>query len=421
MKKIIAAGILYAISIATPAQEKDSISINLLNAPSNPAFNLMGIATSSVERPTDLNAFRLSLQNATNNFSKLPSTYAIELSPAAIFNAKDQTFKKFNSQKFKDYFLQTLSISFGFTKSDMDDKEIADSSSFSKLGIGLKFSFIRPKWTGKTQKLVDSFYTLQAMALDNYEKQKEVLFSSSIEYNKLLEELSRVNSLPSGTEGKEERILELNAQGKHIRDSIFRRPDDKINEQFSIIYDSLFKSSVDELKKFSQSNLKVERKGGFLDFASGIVIDFPDDRFNYSLVGKAGVWLTGGYEGGNKGVSVLGVGRLLFQPDKIFADESGVINSSNISTFDAGARILYSSLKGKFTLSTEAVYRSVLKKNTIAPSWRLVFNTEYDIGKNQKLTFAFGRNFDGTIDKSGNIIAALNFIQGLGDRKDFSK
>jgi Tol biopolymer transport system component len=44
----------------------------------------------------------------------------------------------------------------------------------------------------------------------------------------------------------------------------------------------------------------------------------------------------------------------------------------------------------------------------------LVFNAAYDIGQNQQLTFSFGRNFDGTITKDGNLIAALNFVKGFG-------
>jgi hypothetical protein len=59
----------------------------------------------------------------------------------------------------------------------------------------------------------------------------------------------------------------------------------------------------------------------------------------------------------------------------------------------------------------------VLTKNTIDPSWRWVLNAEYDIGNNQRLTFFFGRAFNGTTTKDGNVIAALNFLKGLGNRR----
>ena len=162
------------------------------------------------------------------------------------------------------------------------------------------------------------------------------------------------------------------------------------------------------------TGLKITRKGPFLDFATGLVLDFPDDRFDNSRVAKAGAWLTGGYENGAKGLSVLGIGRYLYQPDKIFADDSGKIKSKNISTLDGGARLAYTGAQGKFSVSAEAIYRSVLNDNVIKPSWRFTFNAEYSVGFNQKLTFALGRNFNGTITKNGNLIAALNFIKGFG-------
>ena len=153
------------------------------------------------------------------------------------------------------------------------------------------------------------------------------------------------------------------------------------------------------------------------DFATGVVVDFPDNRFNYSLVSKAGAWLTGGYEGGNDKPSFLGIVRYLYQPDKIFADDGGVLKTNNISTFDAGARLLIKGAGGKFIGSAEGIYRSVLKKNTVDPNWRFILNVEYDVGFNQKLTFAFGKNFDGAVSKKGNLIAALNFIKAFGGQK----
>ena len=163
--------------------------------------------------------------------------------------------------------------------------------------------------------------------------------------------------------------------------------------------------------------MKIERIGLFLDFASGFALDFPDNKFDKSLVSKAGAWLTGGYESGNRGFSFLGIGRYLYQPDKIFADDSGKIKARNISTFDAGARVALNAFQGKFSLNAEAIYRSVLNKNVIKPSWRFTFNAEYSVGLNQKITFAFGRNFNSTITKDGNLIAALNFIKGFGSNK----
>jgi hypothetical protein len=47
----------------------------------------------------------------------------------------------------------------------------------------------------------------------------------------------------------------------------------------------------------------------------------------------------------------------------------------------------------------------------------MLFNADYALFKNQKLTFSFGRDFDGTISKDGNLIAALTLIAGFGNKR----
>ncbi|MEK7200135.1 MAG: hypothetical protein AAB212_09495, partial [Bacteroidota bacterium] len=91
------------------------------------------------------------------------------------------------------------------------------------------------------------------------------------------------------------------------------------------------------------------------------------------------------------------------------------------STFDAGTRLLYVSGDSKLNISFESIYRSVLNKSIVNPSWRVLFSAAYSVGVNQQLTFSFGRDFDGTLEKSGNLIAGLNFIVGLGGDKTVEK
>jgi hypothetical protein len=226
---------------------------------------------------------------------------------------------------------------------------------------------------------------------------------------KIEDSIRAVNNAPLPLDQKIEAIRGLNSR-KTARQ-------ERLLKDHIVKLDSIASANLKRLG----SGLKITRKGAFLDFATGMVLDFPNDQFDNSRIAKAGAWLTGGYENGSKGLSILGIGRYLFQPDKIFADDSSIIRSKDISTFDAGARLAYSGAQGKFSLSSEAIYRSVLNDNVIPASWRLVFNAEYSIGFNQKITLAIGKNFDGTITRDGNLIAALNFIKGFGSSKKISK
>jgi hypothetical protein len=167
--------------------------------------------------------------------------------------------------------------------------------------------------------------------------------------------------------------------------------------------------------KTAANKFKIERRGWFLDFAGGFAWDFPHDTYDSGALNKAGAWLTGGYENDStNGWSILGIARYLYQPNTIFADTTGKVSSKNVSTFDGGARLIYS-VNNKFSASCEGLYRSVLNKNaTINPSWRVVFNFSYDVGFNQKMTLSLGKDFDNTLVKQGNLISALNFIAGFG-------
>ena len=90
-------------------------------------------------------------------------------------------------------------------------------------------------------------------------------------------------------------------------------------------------------------------------------------------------------------------------------------NIGNISTFDTGLRFVFT--KNKFGGGAEALYRSILSSATVKPSWRVVANADYALSDNQKIIFSFGRNFDGTVTKNGNLVAALTVLFGIGTNR----
>ncbi|MFZ1694551.1 MAG: hypothetical protein WAT74_15245, partial [Flavobacteriales bacterium] len=57
----------------------------------------------------------------------------------------------------------------------------------------------------------------------------------------------------------------------------------------------------------------------------------------------------------------------------------------------------------------------------VNPGWRMVLNAQYAFMPNRLLTFSFGRDFDGAVTKDGNLIAALNLLVGLGNKRPVSR
>jgi hypothetical protein len=400
MKKFTLSFIGCVIVLFATAQteaEKEQ-TVDLLKSPASPAAQLLNIAPAAIERPTDLSSFWLSITSSTNNLTKLPTNYAFDISPAALFG-KPISLKDLSTTKFSEVVRQSFVISAGIRT----DEDTINDMSFYKTGVGFKVSFARPKWTEATERGYKTLINIQ---------------------RKITEQLEEISIQIEDQEPLKSKLQERQAilQSKGRESEEYKKADSAFNqlrevELATAIANDATLTSLKENVRLRAREFKIERRGFFLDLAGGMSFQFPTNELGYSLVDRSGAWLTGGYEGGNKKMSLLALARYLYQPETIYADPTGTIPSKNISTFDAGTRVLYATSNDQFNFSFEAIYRSVLTNSIIDPSWRLVFSAEYDIGTNQKLSFNFGRDFDGTTQKGGTIIGMLNFITGFGNKR----
>ncbi|MDR6966129.1 hypothetical protein J2X31_000122 [Flavobacterium arsenatis] len=404
MKKTILIAFLNVVCLTAQAQEE--IKFDGLKAPSSPAFNLLGISPSSIDQPTDITSFAVSIQNATSDFSSIPNNYAMEFLPFTLFSKNSMTTKELGDKEFKNVFKQTFLISLGVANEINDD--IAAVPKLTKLGMGLKFSIIRPAFTDTTLINLKELYNAQEKVLDfdfARQKEREQKDSLLIKYKELKKEILSQGLSESEEKAKlseivnleQKRKIELSKETIHLsteQKDTKRQLEDKVSEK--------------------AKSLEFKRSGPFLDFALGSVIDFKDETFNRSQLSKSGAWLTGGFI--HNSLDILGVARYLYQPDKILADDTGLLDTENISSLDGGVRVVYKTLKKQqLSLSAEGLYRSVLDSDLVDSSWRLVANASYDFGSNQVVTFSFGKDFDNTFIKEDNLVAALNFIIGFGD------
>jgi len=402
---VLCAGMTVAHSYAQENQTEGT-TLDLLKAPSSPASNLLGFATSDVDKPTDISALMMSLQSASGSFTKLPSSYAVDLAPYFLMNKKGGTLTtELNSKRFADVFRQTFVISIAVRNPDSTATDFVSTSTYA--GIGFKFSLIRPQYNEGTAKVLENIHALQKRlnalnmhALRQAETNAEILAlrkkRDSLLIGKSATEIIAMQDNPDS---------ELNTMERELGEKIAA-----LNKNTD-----LDNAIAGELQK-QAAMFDGARSGFSWEVAGGISGEFLNKQFGNSRVHNAGIWTTMGYTG-KQGLAILGLVRFLHNPEKIFAKDNELNKMGSISTLDGGARAVYSPNGGRFNCSAEAVYRSVLSSNTIDPSWRLIFNADYSIFRNQKLTFSFGRNFDGTITKDGNLVAALTLIAGLGNKR----
>lgn len=404
MKKVLFV-IVFLISAIAIAQEEEKESdsdseLNILTAPASPGANLLGFATSDIEKPTELSDLMLSLQTASSSFSKLISNYAVDFAPfLALKMAGDISID--GKSRDKNIIPQTFVLSLAVKNTDSTETVLNKESVYGALGF--KFSIVRGNFddtTVKQLKIIDSLQAKKILLLQDV--------SNTIQTDKGILEL----------ENERNKLLESHSEdSKEIKD--VKAKIEKETEKVTAKVDLSNKTLVDEIDVLIQktaSKFQISRIGWSWDFAGGISSEFVDKNFSKAKINNAGLWTTGGFSFQKSG-TCLALVRYLYNPNQIYANDNAVNEWDNISTLDAGFRYVYGESQSKFNLSLEAIYRSVIGNSHIDPTWRLVFNTDYAIYKNQKLTFSFGRNFDGTTTKDGNLIAALSFVKGFGNSR----
>ncbi|OOV20188.1 hypothetical protein [Flavobacterium sp. LM4] len=415
--KIIFVSILLTNFILVAQQKDNSQEFDLLKAPISPVSNLLGFSQSDIDKPTDVSAFMTSLQTATNSFSQLPSNYAIDIAPYWLFKKNslgDISTKGLSNSYGKKVLKQTLVLSFAVKNTDSVSNNFNPESTYGAMGF--RFSIYRGNYDSTTVSQLRKIAILQQEKLTLMKKnQTKVYDNLPQEIDSLKQARKNIFAgFDTKDESKDNLLLgELLLKKASKLDSVIGAKieilldDNKDAEQFT---------KIDSKVKELAGKFQLARVNFTWDIAGGISAEFRNKNFNNSKVYNTGIWTTFGYTWEKTG-SLLGLIRYLYNPDKIFALDNQVNEIDNISTLDTGIRYIFGKSQSKFNCSIEAIYRSALSQDSINSSWRFIANADYAILKNQKLTFSFGRNYDGTTTKDGNLIAALGLVVGFGNNR----
>ncbi|MBL7911965.1 MAG: hypothetical protein JNJ41_12980 [Bacteroidia bacterium] len=390
-------------------QEKE-VNLNQLLAPSSPAFNLLGISPETIERPTNPTDFALSLNNASQNLSTIPSNYAMEVAPFWLLNAKKMRWENFIGTKFGDNIQQSSIVSVGTTTT----LSKIDSSKISQIAIGFKISLLRGKTNDEYKTWKDSVDKILNQINISYQS----ILDSLIKKDKVYQELMK--SVMDSTKDFETKQKIEEIAKKFRRETI----EPKARSILYLKTDSVKNNYITKLAK----STNFTRVGWKLDFAGGCVLDFPKSDYYYGRTSKAALWVTGGYDDPTK-ASFFGTIRLNSDYYTSMINDSGqvipFINSSLLN-FDAGLKLIYN-LSEKFYISTELIIRNPIvpnkkifeanqisyQKNT--ERWTVALN--YNVANNQNVSFTFGKNFDNKFEGKNSLIAFLSYAIGIGSSR----
>lgn len=377
------------------AQEYET-NLDLLAAPASPSLILLDKQPSEIELPSNPTDIMVSLQNASNNYSALPKNYSLEFAPFWIFTAKNISYSDLTDTtgNFKKTFTQSFLLSIAVS-SDEDD-----ASNKTQLALGIKFSLLRGNKinsefieANKNRIQILSEINDEASLNENvtaiHSKYKNLILADTLDnagHYAVLEE------------------IEIN----EVKNNMLLEKNDKLRQHERA------------LKKLSATKLK--RTGWFLDCAGGFVTDFPGGIFENAMVPKLGAWITFGNEG-KKNFATLVLVRSIYTADETYITREKKFTRANLFHTDGGLRLILA--KNKFSFSLEGLARittgadDILSENKSA--WKIMFNTNYDLGNNKILTFSLGRDFESTVTTDGTLMAALNLVMGFGSKRNINQ
>lgn len=413
MKQLFTLSAFLLLAIHVMAQsdadnngENDQIELDVLRAPSSPAANLLDITNGQILTPTDPTGFMTILNQSTSGFSALPDEFAVDIAPWILFDGKNRTLEESYSEETKDNFKNTFVFSLA-TKS-LDSLEFDNLSSVRRFSTGIKFSLKRGKEIDQSYlEKLNKLRSLREKAFGNVNEQVKEAKTNDAYYQEL-DSLRKLylNNISSLSDGPAKELMIKTYQ--NIQHQLALR-----EEELSEKIQNEANEELSEAKEIVE-NLKLKRYGWKADVAAGTVWDFPNDSFDKGTLTKAGVWVTGGYDGSD-GIALLFIARYMLNPDFSYLDNSDLLQQDDVNNLDVGGKIQYTSNNEKFTGAFEYLIRDY-SKDEVEDGNRFTVNLSYDIGANRQIGFMLGKNFDGTITKDGNVIAAINLLLGFDNK-----
>jgi hypothetical protein len=345
-------------SLAQQAPAPPQTKLEDLRTPPSPAFVLMGVAPTTVERPTTPRAVGAAFLNAVEEADgTLPDNFSLEVAPYWLTPRPTVTFDQVDRAGFWKGLLQTFSASLASKGADTASEDASSQAAASEgtlLGVGTRASWMIGKRSALAQQTIDAYRA----------KAVEIL---------LLRPLPPAgNPTPPPLTAAEQEALRpfLNA----IRDSL--------------------------------------RQGRWVvEAAAAMTGRFPDNETSRGHTEKAAIWITPTYRF-VRSTFDKSSGKLTSAPTVDFIAVARYIHDRTATTdgdgVDLGGRLLWDNTT--FALSAEFVQRT----NIDNPTHRFTALLEYKISDDLYLSGSFGKDFDDSSADTGDLQAILGINWNLG-------
>jgi hypothetical protein len=354
----LAAALLGSTCEVRAQTDTTAVQLEKLKTPASPAFVLLGVSPTAVERPTTPRGFAFSLVSAALESDDLvPENYAAEFAPYWLGSQRLLTFEQYYRPGLLQALQQTFSVSFA------TNTVVANDDSLPAVGAGFRVA----PFVGGPSRRLDSLVT----RLDTVQ----------------------------GT------LLTLR---RALRSALTAADTARIRDQVSAYGDTASALSAQVRGAINDDD---ERVGFRLQFAGGIAAYYPGSEFTSGKIGRTGLWGTAAYRLERPAVDVIALARFL-------ANEEGTEQEA----WDVGGRavLLFQPFSASFEWVSRSVSgpsgNGPDQRPGFASGSRGVGMLEYRVNKDLFVSFSFGQDYARAGEDGQPLIAILGGQLNLGSR-----
>jgi hypothetical protein len=393
---LIAAGAWTCLAQPAPPV----VTLADLRTPTSPAFTLLGIAPTDVERPSTPRAFTVSLLSALRdgNGSLLPRDFALEVAPYWLVQRPGLRFDDYANPSPAQSLRQTFSVSVAATRAS--DEEIARLGDATSIGVGVRASPLAGRTTPELAALVAGLRLAHTRAL----VLQDLLDASADPTAPLPEAIAKTLAELAGAE-----VDDPAAHARMLQEIeaalVTALAADTPDARARVV---LRQMAAEADARISRLALQVQganqrRVGWVVDVAGGFVVRSLVGDTSETDVTRGGAWVSAGYSG------AVTHGLLLARVLKNRADPA-----TAETTIDAGGKVTH--IIDRLTVGGEVLWRfdrSPVKRSS--STTRAVATVEYEVNDDIRIRSTFGRDYGNTtLGLDGVTVAILGVDVQLG-------
>lgn len=346
---------------------------NALRTPASPAFVLLGVAPTTVERPNTPADLALSVLNRGASLTNFPKDVALEVSPYWLVKHPMLRWQDDNTRSPGTSVARTMTISLA----------TAEVGTTARPVTGLAIGVRAAPFSGRLP--ATTVARLQALG-DRLGIESSVLAKLRAERLGVLEK-TRTQELQAATtdSARREVLNRFNTARAELTASVLQSPE--------------YKAAVDSTEQMFR-DLAVIREGFVLEVAGGAAFQAAAGVADSAKLARWGAWLTAGYEG--KSLSFVFVSRYLASSF-----------DSIVNAFDMGTRVTFA--RGRSAFSAEGSLRSFTQRNAPSNQYHVAAVVDFELHEGLWVTGTFGRDY--ASGSPGSLIAHIGLSVNINGQR----